>query len=165
MKSRVRVSRCVLFILFAATLGTAQNTTTSAPASQPAARHHKKTPTTKPAVTTVPQRARSLDQAITMAKATNKDIYLVFTAKWCGYCRKFEKEVLSTPEAKKALAKVIFLRLNFDTNKAFARKYQIDGIPAGVLLKLENKKLKVVDKHIGALTKSQFVHFFDRVKK
>jgi thiol:disulfide interchange protein len=162
MKARVRVKKYILFVLFAAILGTAQHLTTTVPTSQPAENNLKNTPTTNPVV--VPAPVRTLEQAVAAATATKKDIYLEFTAGWCFYCHVFEKEVLSTPEVKKALENVIFLQLDPDANQALAEKYQISGIPAGLLLKVENKTLKIIDQHIGALTKTQFLHFIKQAK-
>jgi len=37
----------------------------------------------------------SLDQGLIKAKELNKHIFIDFTAKWCGYCKKMEKEAFA----------------------------------------------------------------------
>lgn len=81
------------------------------------------------------------------AKLSNKFILLDFTGSdWCGWCKKLDKEVLSTDEFKKYVDKnLICVSLDFPRNisqsvelKAqnndLANKYKIEGYPTVIIL-------------------------------
>ena len=45
----------------------------------------------------------SYEEASAMSQATDKHIFIHFTTKWCGWCRKMERDVYSQPEVIKML--------------------------------------------------------------
>jgi thiol:disulfide interchange protein len=52
---------------------------------------------------------------------------------WCPYCRKFEKEVLSDPEVRKAMKDIIKVRVNPEDGQkenAIAFQYGVTGFPS-----------------------------------
>lgn len=86
-------------------------------------------------------------EAVAAAKSGNKPIVLFFTGSdWCGWCKKMESEVFSTPEfAKKVGNRFVFVDLDFPMNKtlpsgvaeqnaALKQKYGITGYPTLVVL-------------------------------
>lgn len=143
-------------VIVTGALGTARHGVT---ATRPAASSQ---PATRPAPTTNPARIETLSQAITAAQRTGRLIYVEFTADWCFYCRKYEREVLNTSEGRRSLDKVVYLQLNLDTHRALADKFKVQGIPTGVLLKADKGSLKVMNKHVGGLTKAELARFLGR---
>jgi protein disulfide-isomerase len=90
--------------------------------------------------------------AVAKAKAENKSIVLFFTGSdWCGWCKKMENEILSTPDfAKAAGNQFVFVLLDFpmnktlppaiaDQNSALKQKYGITGYPTIIILDCDEK--------------------------
>lgn len=88
------------------------------------------------------------------AKATNKFLLLDFTGSdWCGWCIKFDREVLSQPQFKDyARDNLVVVELDFPRAKAqtpelkkqnldLARQYEVMGFPTIVVLNADGQKL------------------------
>jgi protein disulfide-isomerase len=95
-----------------------------------------------------------LPKAEAQAKAENKIILIDFTGSdWCGWCIKFKKDVLDTPEFKEYAAKnLVLVELDFPSkkaqsdelkkaNKALEEKYKVDGFPTLVVLDKDGKEI------------------------
>lgn len=88
------------------------------------------------------------------ATATNKFLLVDFTGSdWCGWCRKFDKEVLSQPQFKDyARENLVLLEVDFPRakpqsvelkkqNLELAQQYQVQGFPTIVVLNGNGQKL------------------------
>jgi protein disulfide-isomerase len=88
------------------------------------------------------------------AKASHKFLLLDFTGSdWCGWCRKFDKEVLSQPQFKDyARDNLVVVELDFPRakpqspelkkqNRELAMQYEIVGFPTIVVLNSDGQKL------------------------
>jgi thioredoxin-related protein len=88
------------------------------------------------------------------ATAANKFLLLDFTGSdWCGWCRKFDKEILSQPQFKDyARENLVLLEVDFPRakpqsvelrkqNLELARQYQVQGFPTIVVLNGNGEKL------------------------
>jgi protein disulfide-isomerase len=88
------------------------------------------------------------------AKAGNKFLLLDFTGSdWCGWCKKFDKEVLLQPEFKDfARDNLVVVELDFPRgkpqtpelkkqNRELAMQYEIVGFPTIVILSADGQKL------------------------
>ena len=95
-----------------------------------------------------------LPKAQAQAKAENKIVLMDFTGSdWCGWCIKFRKEVLDTPEFQEYAAKnVVLVELDYpskkvqtdDLKKANAglkKQYTISGFPTLVVLDKDGKEI------------------------
>ena len=95
-----------------------------------------------------------LPKAQAQAKTENKMVLLDFTGSdWCGWCIKFKKDVLDTPEFQAYAAKnIVLVELDFprkkaqaddlkNANKALKSKYDIHGFPSLVVLDKEGKEI------------------------
>jgi len=79
------------------------------------------------------QNAEGYDQALEEYKRTNKPMFVYMTVGWCPYCRKFEKEVLSSPLVQEMLKDKIKVSVNPELGQrenALAFQYGIRGFPS-----------------------------------
>jgi thiol:disulfide interchange protein len=105
-----------------------------------------------------------LDLSIEKSKETGKPVYLYFTGKSCSYCREFEGKVLSKPAVKEKLKEVIFLKVDAHKNTSLTQKFNIQGIPTGILLKIANGQPKIVNRHEGYINQDAFMKFINEAK-
>ncbi|MFT3867848.1 MAG: thioredoxin family protein [Nibricoccus sp.] len=92
--------------------------------------------------------------ALRQAKAEKKKIFLFFTGSdWCGWCKKFDKEILSTQDFKTfAGTNLLLVKLDFPrgtpqspqlkaANQKLAQQYGIQGFPTVIVLNSEGKNV------------------------
>jgi len=89
----------------------------------------------------------SWDSEVLQAKGL---VMVDFWAAWCGPCRMVSPIVDEL--SREYAGRVKVLKLNTDENPEIAGRYQIMGIPTLMFF----KDGKVVDKLVGALSKSQY---------
>jgi protein disulfide-isomerase len=95
-----------------------------------------------------------LPAAQAQAKSENKLVLMDFTGSdWCGWCIKFKKEVLDTPEFQAYAAKnVVLVEVDFPNKKSQSAdlksanaglkdKYRIEGYPTLVVLNQNGKEI------------------------
>jgi thioredoxin-related protein len=95
-----------------------------------------------------------LPKAEAQAKSENKIVLMDFTGSdWCGWCIKFKKDVLDTPEFQAYAAKnVVLMELDYPNKKAqsadlktanaaLKSKYDIHGFPTLVVLDQNGKEI------------------------
>jgi thioredoxin-related protein len=95
-----------------------------------------------------------LPKAEAQAKAENKIVLMDFTGSdWCGWCIKFRKEVLDTPEFQSyAATNVVLVELDYPSkkvqtddlktaNKALKDQYKIEGFPTLIVLDKDGKEI------------------------
>jgi protein disulfide-isomerase len=95
-----------------------------------------------------------LPAALNQARSENKLVLLDFTGSdWCGWCIKFDKDVLSTDKfAGYAKSKLVLVRLDFphhkeqdaalkQANEQLSKRFGVDGFPTFVLLNSAGKEL------------------------
>ncbi len=93
-------------------------------------------------------------KALETAKAEKKMVLLDFTgSNWCGWCKKLDREVFTTPEFKDYAQKnLVLVKLDFprgipqlDAEKAqnekLAKQFKIEGFPTIVILNSEGKQV------------------------
>ena len=80
---------------------------------------------------------RSYDEALRSAARAGKPIVLFVFTKWCGYCRKMDREVFQSAEVVEQSRHFVYLRLDAEDGgegtKA-ARRYGVNSYPASFIL-------------------------------
>jgi len=86
---------------------------------------------------------------------SDKPVLVDFWAEWCGPCRMLSPTIDAIATEYDGRIKVG--KLNVDDNGQTAARYQIRGIPAGLLF----KGGKVVDQRVGAVPKGDLTRMID----
>jgi len=92
--------------------------------------------------------------ALEQAKADDRRVFLFFTGSdWCSWCKRLNKEILSTPEFQKfAGDKLVLVELDFpkaksqsgavkSQNAKLAQQFKIEGYPTVIVLDSTGKKV------------------------
>jgi thioredoxin-related protein len=95
-----------------------------------------------------------LPKALTEAKTDKKLVLIDFTGSdWCSWCKKFDKEALSTDKfADYAKTNLTLVQADFPNkkpqsddlkaaNKALQAKYKVEGFPTFVVLDADGKEI------------------------
>lgn len=101
------------------------------------------------------------DSAIKEAKTHNRDILLVVEAKWCGYCKKFRKEVLTEKTIEDELNNYVICIIDYKENSQIIKKYNISKLPSYVLIDNEGNLIK---EGYGYQTKNIFIKWLKNYK-
>jgi len=108
---------------------------------------------------TAPKSADSYEKALEVAEKKNKNVLLYFTADWCGWCKKMEKDTFSKREVKRALKNYVIYVVDTDEEKELKSKYGVRGIPA---FRIVTHKEKVLKSSSGYQEPKKFLNFLKR---
>lgn len=86
------------------------------------------------------------DEALKVAKASNKLIMIDFMASWCGPCKMMEAQVFNTDEFKKLTANMVLVKVDVDVSTQIAARYGIEAMPT---VKFANGAGEVVHEFVG----------------
>jgi len=76
------------------------------------------------------------------AKKLNRPLVVHFHAKWCGPCKKMEREVLDTQQVLKLLdAGFVAVKVDVDHNEKLRQKFGVTGMPTDLILDPDGKTL------------------------
>lgn len=91
--------------------------------------------------------------ALAQARATDGKVFLFFTGSdWCGWCKRLDREILSTPEFKAYAGKnLILVKLDFPRgipqseaekaqNEQLAERFKVGGFPTVVVVNGRGKE-------------------------
>lgn len=104
---------------------------------------------------------KSLTTAQKLAKEKNRLIFVDLFAQWCGWCHRFEAEVVPSEAFQKATEKMVLLRLDTEDGgegTKFARQFQVNSLPTFMIL---NPDLSVAAVIKGYAPPTQFVQMMN----
>jgi thiol:disulfide interchange protein len=87
---------------------------------------------------------RTLEQALEVAKTSNKLVLADMSAIWCPSCRKLDKQVFSDVRVKTQLNQdFVYARIEYESpaGKSFMQNYQVTGFPTLLVLNSQGEKL------------------------
>ena len=88
----------------------------------------------------------SLENAKKMALASNKLIFVDFTASWCGPCKMMDANVWSKEDVQMQMKNYVTVQIDIDINKDIANSYNIRSIPNLFIL---DPNGKIVENNMG----------------
>jgi thioredoxin-related protein len=96
-------------------------------------------------------RDQPLEQVLARARATRRPVMLYFATTWCGYCRKLERETLSSPQAGRHMAGYLVAEYGADAGvgKELAARYGVTGFPTLVRVDAKGALVAVYEGYDG----------------
>jgi len=104
----------------------------------------------------------SLQKASAVAVPANKPILLEFWANWCPPCKVMDAEVYTDADVKKAMAKLVPVRVDVDKQGTLAREYDVTGMPTLVFGDSYGNELF---RFSGTITKSAMMKLLDELPR
>lgn len=88
----------------------------------------------------------NLDEALEVARRTNRPILLDFYTDWCVFCKKLDAEVFSTAEFKAKAASFVLVKINPEKDPGGTQGLEVEGFPTTFFL---NARREVIHKVVG----------------
>lgn len=79
-------------------------------------------------------------EAIKLSAQQGRPVFVIFSAKWCGWCQKMQTEVF--PKIEDALFPFIVVEVDVDANPEISRKFGLTHVPAYVITNGKEEKVK-----------------------
>lgn len=86
----------------------------------------------------------TLEQARVIALSEDKPLLIDFSAYWCGWCRKLDREVFSDPTVRARIERdYVFVRLDSEApeTRPLMRKYNIHAFPSLLVVQADGLPL------------------------
>ena len=77
--------------------------------------------------------ASGFEQAVEEARRDQKPLLVYFRTEWCGYCRQFERELLSSTTVQRYVDGVVKVTINPEVGRAeaqLASAYRVNSFPS-----------------------------------
>lgn len=72
--------------------------------------------------------------ALDLSKKTSKNVYVLFSADWCTWCKKLQKDTFGDSQVKQKMNGYILCYVDTDKQRDIANKYNVSGIPHYVVV-------------------------------
>ena len=82
---------------------------------------------------------KGYDAGMRKAKSEGKPAMLDFTAKWCGWCVKLDKDTFTDPAVQRLAKSFVCVKVDLDKENAKAQEWSIRGIPHILFLDPDGK--------------------------
>lgn len=107
-------------------------------------------------------KAESFEQAKSLSSQHDRPILIIFTAKWCQWCKKLKDETLQDANVQKSMQRYILVSIDTDVDRSVADKFNVKSLPTIVITNAQEQKLK---SNSGFMKSSDMVRWLDEPKK
>lgn len=83
----------------------------------------------------------SYEDAVERASVEGKPILATFTATWCGYCRKMDRETFADTSVVRWLSPMVCVRVDGDRRKDLTTSFGVKGFPTTFVLMADGSRL------------------------
>jgi len=105
--------------------------------------------------------SQSYEAGTKVATAEKSPVLLFFTASWCRWCQKLEREVLAEPKVVSELRKFVCVRLDVDKNHDVAMAYGVVSMPRIVVV---NTQGEIIGDWLGYRDAGEFLQLLADVR-
>lgn len=99
--------------------------------------------------------ATSYEDAMAVAQKQDRNLYLVFKGKWCGWCEK-QDVTLKDEKVAAAMDGMVFYAVDLGARRDLAKKYGVTSIPAHRFLAPGGE---VIRSHVGYMDADEVADF------
>jgi thiol:disulfide interchange protein len=102
--------------------------------------------------------AKSYAEALKKSEETGRPVLVIYTANWCGYCKKMKSETLSNDKVKEAMKSFIVVVVDTDKDRSGIGKFSVTGLPSYVITNSKEEKLKMGSGFMNAESFSKWLN-------
>lgn len=103
-----------------------------------------------------------LDEAISVAKATDRMIFLDVYAEWCGPCQALKANVFPTPEFRAMSKYFVFVAIDGDHNRGIMEKFGVSAYPTLIFLRKDGTE---VHRRVGGGNTSMIIDEMNKARQ
>lgn len=105
--------------------------------------------------------SQSYEVGTKVAAMEKSPVLLFFTAAWCPWCRKLEREVLAEPKISSELRKFVCVKLDVDKNPGVAMAYGVVSMPRIIII---NTQGEIIGDWLGYRTADEFLQLLADIR-
>ncbi|RKY36727.1 MAG: hypothetical protein DRP78_02935 [Candidatus Omnitrophota bacterium] len=91
-----------------------------------------------------------LTQSLNTAQQEGKPVLIDFYTRWCGWCKRMDKDTYGNKDVASALLGFVCVKVNAEQHLDLAKKYHVRGFPCTVFLRSDGEIITVVPGYLDA---------------